>query len=413
MDISNSDYSGATVGVICELNPLHNGHAYLLSQARRLVGDGGCVICVMSGRTTQRGEFAVAEPYTRAKTALIAGADLVVELPFPWSSGSAESFAFGGVGILSQMGCEHLIFGSESDDLSLLTRAADLIHTSKFAEIYASLCRDGKGTAAAYTQALKSIDDNLPENFPSSNDLLGIAYLAAIRRLGASITPHTVRRLGQDYRDEFLTNAAFPSATALRKLLYEAACDPVCLTAVLDGTMPNEALQLLLQEISEGRAPISLQPFYRYAHMYFRTAPTNPDLKIAEVGSGLTNHLKKCALASSTVEDFLTTAEAKQYTKARLRRAMLFSVLGVTEEDHRALPSYACVLAASRKGRAFLATWRKSDAGSAFALITKPADAPEGRQRTLGEHIDALYTLCLPEARESGWLMKKTPFIEK
>ncbi len=410
MDIS---CSGTTVGVICELNPLHNGHAYLLSEARRLAGDGGCVICVMSGRSTQRGELAIAEPYARAQTALIAGADLVVELPFPWSSGSAEAFAWGGVSILSQMECEHLIFGSECGDLSLMTRAAKHISSSEFAEVYASLCRDGMGTATAYTQALKALDGNLPEHFPSSNDLLGIAYLAAMQNLNANMMPHTVRRLGQNYSDELLTDTAYPSATALRRLISEASCDPVCLSSILDGTMPTEALELLLQEISEDRAPVSMQPLYRYAHMYFRTTPANPTLKIAEAGGGLTNHLRKCALASSTVEDFLATAETKQYTKARLRRAMLFSVLNVTEDDLRALPSYACVLAASRNGRTFLAVRKKSDAASTFALITKPADAPDGHQRTLSERIDALYTLCLPEPHEAGWLIKKTPYIEK
>ena len=80
-------------GVICEFNPFHNGHAYLLSRMREQVGEDGCVVCVMSGRFVQRGEAALADPYLRAETALAGGADLVVELPFPWSCAGAEHFA--------------------------------------------------------------------------------------------------------------------------------------------------------------------------------------------------------------------------------------------------------------------------------------------------------------------------------
>lgn len=410
MDIS---YNGHTVGVICELNPLHNGHAHLLSEARRLVGEDGCVICVMSGRTTQRGEFAILEPYARAKTPLIAGADLVVELPFPWSSGSAEHFAMGGVSILSQMGCAHLLFGSECGDLFLMRRAADLISSADFAEVYASLCRDGVGTAMAYTQALKRLDNTLPESFPSSNDLLGIAYLSAIKRLGSDMTPHTIPRLGQDYRDELLTNAAYPSATSLRNVIREAACDPVCLSAILDGTMPQEALEILLSEIREKRAPVSMDAFYRYAHMYLRLFPISANDDIAEGGGGLISHLQKRALASCTYEDFLVSSETKQYTKARLRRAILFAASGVTEQDLRSHPSYSAVLAANQRGRAFLSVWRKCALADGFTLVTKPADAPESRQRVLSERIDALYTLCFPAPCDAGWLMRKTPFIEE
>ena len=95
-------------GVICEFNPFHGGHAYLLSRMREQVGDGGCVVCVMSGRFVQRGEVAMADPYLRAAMALAGGADLVAELPFPWSAGSAEQFALGGVRILTRLGVDTL-----------------------------------------------------------------------------------------------------------------------------------------------------------------------------------------------------------------------------------------------------------------------------------------------------------------
>ena len=40
------------VAVICEFNPFHNGHKYLLRRAKELTGEP--VLAVMSGSFTQR-----------------------------------------------------------------------------------------------------------------------------------------------------------------------------------------------------------------------------------------------------------------------------------------------------------------------------------------------------------------------
>ena len=76
-------------GIICECNPLHRGHLYLMERARQDGADG--VICVMSGCFTQRGDAAVFDPRTRAEMILTeGGADAVFELPFPYSAAGAE-----------------------------------------------------------------------------------------------------------------------------------------------------------------------------------------------------------------------------------------------------------------------------------------------------------------------------------
>lgn len=404
-----------TVGVICELNPLHNGHVYLLSEARRLVGRDGCVVCVMSGRSTQRGECAVAEPYARGHMAIAGGADLVVELPFPWSSGSAEAFARAGIHILASMGVGHLLFGSECGDISLLERMSACTLSPIFAETYASLCREGRGTASAFAEALASLATDqsipLPEGFPSSNDLLGIAYLSSKAALGADgMVAHTVKRRGQDYRDELLTDAAYPSATSLRLLIREAACDPDGLSAMLDGTMPEAALSLLLTEIKTERAPVDTSRLYAYYHTYFRmTDGGEVPEDVADMGGGLWGHLHRCALSAATPDAFMAAVATKQYTHARLRRGMLFSVTGITEADMKALPTYTHVLAANERGRAYLAMMKKAVQDLAVQVVTKPADAPLCRQRRLCERMDRLFTLCMPEPREAGWLMRQSP----
>lgn len=408
------------VGVICEFNPLHNGHAYLLSRMREEAGADGCVVCLMSGRFVQRGEPAVADPYLRADMALAGGADLVLELPFPWSAGSAEHFAAAGTDILTRLGVDTLVFGSESGDMTLLTAAAEAVASPRFGEVYAELCRTGTGTTAAYAEALRRVcSASLPKGFPGSNELLGISYLRALQKAektyGRAPVPRTVTRLGAGYREDTLTEGQYPSATALRALIREAACDPVALEAILDGTMPDGALPILLESIRRGDAPVDGQPLLSFYHGLYRLQSPEALESLAEWGGGLGGHVCRHAGETAGGEDFFKSLRTKQYTDARLRRALLFGALGVTHADLRALPTYTTLLAANGKGCAFLKEWRRAnkDAPDGFCVVTKPADTPAGRQRELAERADALFTLCYPSPRAAGEMYRRTSIIRK
>ena len=120
-------------GVICEYDPFHNGHKYLLDKIREDGSD--CTVVCMSGNFTQRGEPSLIDKYTRAKAALLNGADIVIELPVTFACSGAERFAYGGVGILNSTGiCDRLYFGSESGNISVLQKAADAIISDKISE---------------------------------------------------------------------------------------------------------------------------------------------------------------------------------------------------------------------------------------------------------------------------------------
>lgn len=408
-------------GVICEFNPFHNGHAYLLSRMREEVGEEGCVVCLMSGRFVQRGEAAVADPYLRALMALSGGADLVLELPFPWSTGSAEHFAAAGVRILSRLGVDSLTFGSECGDGKLLLQAARAAEDPRFGEVYAALCRRGVGTTAAYTEALRQVaadvGEALPEGFPASNDLLGIAYLRALEQLrkeaNAALSPRVVTRLGSGYREDTLTEGAYPSATALRVLLREAACDPSALGDILRGTMPEGALSALLKAVEWEEAPLEGDRLLSFYHTLYRLKNPEDMEACAEWGGGAAGHICRHARETATPEDFFSALRTKQYTDARLRRALLFGAVGVKEEDLRAVPAYTSLLAVTPRGRAFLRAWQKTDrdAPDGFQVVTKPADAPQGRQRELSDLADGLFTLCFPTPRTAGDLYQRMPWI--
>ena len=76
----------SVIGIVCEFNPFHNGHKHLIDSVK---GNEGIVVCVMSGNFVQRGEPAIFPKETRVKSALVNGADIVLELPFLYANASA------------------------------------------------------------------------------------------------------------------------------------------------------------------------------------------------------------------------------------------------------------------------------------------------------------------------------------
>ena len=116
--------------IICEMNPLHLGHAYILQEIKKT---SDCVIAILSGNFVQRAECALLDKYARAEAVIRAGADLVVELPFPWCSGGAEYFAAAGVALAHRLGADTLAFGVTADRGDLYDRIADVLLSPEFA----------------------------------------------------------------------------------------------------------------------------------------------------------------------------------------------------------------------------------------------------------------------------------------
>ena len=142
-----------TVGVVAEYNPFHNGHKYQLEQARKMGATH--IVCVMSGTAVQRGDIAVFSKYDRANAALKNGADLVIELPCPYSCAGAEIFAKSAVSLLGGLG-ENVVngisFGCESDDIDMLNKAAEISQKLKDSQEVRQFLSEGM----TYPQALKA-----------------------------------------------------------------------------------------------------------------------------------------------------------------------------------------------------------------------------------------------------------------
>ena len=395
-----------TVGIVCEYNPFHNGHKRQIDALRDMGFD--CVVCVMSGNYTQRGKLAIMDKYTRAEAAVCGGADVVLELPFPYSSLSAEGFARAGVQILASVGVDAISFGSESADLDLLTKAADTVRSPDFAEKYSQNVKGGSA---------KSFFSLLGEYIGGdctilSNDILAIQYIAAIKEFGACLDIVPIKRKGAAYNQAELLLDELPSATALRKKI---AADGVFLNN-LGAYMPSGALDALV-----GNTPVLNNSVSREIIHFFRSmtaqeicaraiSRSGGGSSVADDGCGIVNRLCDGARTASSLDELLASAYNSRYTDARVNRVLLFSLFGVSDLMTKSLPEYTTFLAANKVGRAFLSESRKS---RSFNIVTKPADAPDSVQARLTEAADELYALAMKNDTSIDYFVKQKPRILK
>ena len=372
------------VGIICEYNPFHAGHKYLLDCVR----GAETVICLMSGHFTQRGEAAILPPVSRAAMALAAGADLVLELPFPYAAGSARYFATAGVRALEGLGVDTLAFGSESANAPALIAAAEQTMKRDFIEKVANGAKN-KGDAAIYFDALGDV--RIPPN-----DILALEYARAVHGRGDKMTLYPVLRVGAGYHDTD-PEKEYPSATALREKLHTGA-------EICDG-LPVEVREIFQKAVARwgiadtARLGAPMLACLRTCNgKSAGTGGKTADFDIADCGGGLLERLCRAAEEATDYQSLCRAAATKKYTDGRISRGLLYLLAGVTREDLLAAPAYLRLLGANERGRAFLAETRKT---RTVPVVTKPADAVSlgahaARARRLSAIAHGLYALCLP-----------------
>ena len=348
------------LGVTAEYNPMHLGHAFHLAASREQLGEDCPVVCVMSGDFVQRGTAAVYDKFTRAEAAVRAGADLVLELPLPWSIASAEGFARGAVRILAATGVvTHLSFGSECGEAAPLQTLADALLAPDMDDAIRTALRTGVSYPKTRQLALRQQIGELADLLETPNNILGIEYLKAVSDLGLSLTPITVRRTGAQH--DQAGEGQLRSAPELRALL-EAGAD-------ISRYVPAPAA-----EVYAHAQPVLPRDLETALLSRLRMLPPEAFRAIPGAEEGLENALCRAVHAEPTLEAVLMAAKSKRYALSRLRRMALCAALGVTKERSAGLPPYLRVLAANARGRALL---RQMAEASALPVITKPAAVKE------------------------------------
>ena len=386
------------IAIIAEYNPLHNGHAYQIEHLRRTFGEDACITVILGGIFSQRGEPYMAPPYIRAEAALAAGADLVLELPFPFSCAPASVFAHAGVEIAAAIGADMLAFGSECGEIKALQTMRMRLDSVELQDKVAAYLKQPEyaamGKTRVYALAYKELYGEDGAELP--NDILAIEYLRAIERTGARLTPYTLRRVG-DYKSG---EGGFTSATTLRKGYAARGIE------ALHGEVPDAAYTIFAAAEKSGLFAPNIEKLT--SAVLLKLLETDPTGEIAFSGGGLLGRLRTAAANANSIAELTALAATKRYTDAEIARCLLYALFSVSAADMDAPVRYTRLLATNARGRQILAlphTVEILTKPSAYDKLTAAARAQY--EKTFA--AERAYALCL----DGGYNhMRQSPRIE-
>lgn len=393
-----------TAGIIVEYNPFHNGHQLHMERTREKTG-ADFIVAVMSGNFVQRGAPALTDKYARAKMALLGGADLVLELPVLFATGSAGDFAAGAVSLLDKLGVvDFLCFGSEHGAIAPFLDAAALLaeEPQDFSLFLQKNLKQGLSFPLARSLALQSClsyrqpvpchtghgapcpkraaQDTLPAGFLTApNNILGVEYCTALAKRKSAVRPVTIQREGTGYHDGALFSengsaCSLSSATAIRRVLKETRANPA-LNAVV-AALPAAQLPLWQEIISKGQL-LFPEDFTKELRCRLILEAGNGFEQYADVTRALSDKLKKNYLSFTDWDSLCETLKSKELTYSRISRALCHILLSITDcslKDARSRDyvPYARILGFQKSAMPLLSAIKQN---GSIPLISKLADA--------------------------------------
>ncbi len=381
--------------LICEFDPLHKGHKYLLDTIRKSGAD--CIIACMSGSFTQRGEPALFDKRTRTKAALICGADIVIELPVTFACSGAEHFAFGGTALLDSLGiADSLFFGSECGDISMIEKAAIAAEDNEVSAETKKLLSEGMTFAAAREKAVRNISGNeTADIMQKPNNILGIEYVKALHRLKSGIIPNTICRIGADH-DSMETDKSAVSASFIREL-YISGGD-------ISDYIPKPAAELFSGYTKAPKGQSRLSRLETVMLFRLRTMTKEELSLLPDISEGLENRIYKAVRSEVSIEGILKSVKAKRYPMARLKRALAHALLGITKEEYLIKPQYIRILGFNGTGRELLHEIKRRSSLPVISTLSKlPPLSEEGiKLLELESRCDDIYNLSGSEIIPCG-----------
>lgn len=304
--------------IICEFNPFHNGHKYLIEKARELSGCDA-VACIMSGSFTQRGDVAIMDKFTRAAHAVKGGADCVIELPSPFAVAPAEIFASGAVKILASIPqIKTIAFGCEEPTDFLRAAKDSRCESEQFKQELNKNLAEGMSYAKSYSEAYSACGGE--DILSSPNNILAAEYAKAVTRCGRNISLLPVKRVGGGYLDGELKEN-YSSASAIRNNINDIK---------VADSVPDFVYKDLLKVKSGDEVLKSLDAIMRYALL---NAEKTSLKAVCGCGEGLENRLKK--LSSLPLVEIISRATGKRYTSSRIRRILVSNALNLKEAEQK------------------------------------------------------------------------------
>ena len=341
-----------SVGIICEYNPFHNGHLYHINKVKEMFPDH-TVILVLSSSFTERGEISIINKFDKTKIALNYGVDLVIELPFVFSTQSADIFAKGCLSLLNYLNCEYLVFGSETNDIDTLKELAKIqLKSKKYDKLVKKYMDDGVNYPTAMNKALIDLGGKSINN---PNDLLGLSYIKEIIKNKYNITPVSIKRTN-DYHS-LKANNKIISASAIRSLIknkkrFKKYVPSLSYKYINKKNFDTKLFELLKYKITSDKS-LSL----------YQT-----------VDEGIENRIIKYINSVTTLEELISKIKTKRYTYNKISRMLIHILCNFTKEEADKFKeiTYIRVLGFNDKGKNYLNIIKKN---SEIPIITNPKNS--------------------------------------
>lgn len=320
-----------TAGIVAEFNPFHTGHKYLLDKVREK-GFTHILVC-LSSDITQRGDIAIFDRHKRAECAIRCGADLVVELPVPFSMSSAEIFAKKALEILKKIGIDALFFGSETDDKNALINAAQFSRTIKCNKDIKTFLKSGESyPSAVYKTAVKLIGCEAAKAFKDPNSTLAIEYINALGDTSFFPVIRTVPHDGEPHED-------FAPASFIRKGIINKDND-------VYKYLPYRIKDLAAADIKNTERAVLLSLYQKN---------TDELSSCYDINDDLAHRIFNALRTAKSYEELISGIKTKAYTMARIKRCVFNAYLGITKSDITLTP-YIRPLAANEKGKEIMSS---------------------------------------------------------
>lgn len=336
------------LGIIAEYNPMHNGHIYHIAKAKEVTSADYCIL-VMSGSFTQTGNIACLDKFTRASIATKLGIDLVLELPTIYSTASSEYFATGAIKLLDSLGIvDFVCFGAECENIDTLSNIAEKIIDNQ-EDIWKNIRDMDKNISFARNRSMALMNYLDPDEYvevSKPNNILGIEYIKAIKKLKSSITPYAVKRLKSGFKDLDITSD-MPSSTSIRFTLKKHD-----LSLILNG-VPGEVYYALITHNY-----VLNEDLFKLLKYKIQTMSLEELASINEIKEGLENKIKKAIIEAEDYEDLLRIVKSKRYSMTTVKRIFVYIVLNITKDFFKSSleygKMYAHVLSLNKNGKILL-----------------------------------------------------------
>lgn len=403
------------VGLITEYNPFHNGHLYHIQEAKR-VAKADAAVVIMSGNFVQRGAPAIMPKHLRAKSALLSGADLVLELPVCFATGSAEFFAMGAIALLDSLGCvDSICFGSECGASEILGKIAKILseEPDDYKKALQNALRKGMSFPQARQHALQEyfinnhFDANaLADVLSQPNNILGIEYMKALYQRNSSMKAYSIRRIGAGYHESELTEK-YSSASAIRQSLAKDS-----LSENIYRQLPFAA-QTIMKETFDMRYPVYANDFSLILKYKLLQETKKSLTSYMDVSEDLANRIINLRNDFQSFDGFCNTLKTKDMTYARISRGLLHILLDIRTEHlanykKNGYCHYAHILGFRKSSAELLSLLKGTSKVPLLTKLTQTEDLSEAGCQMLHQDIFAsdLYESVITDKFD-------TPFINE